>query len=492
MKELSQEQLDILSRNPFGDSPITSLDTGISSLLSPDELSLLLWARRRVLELGADDCLLKLFKLASDSIQTLNGEIDQVSHTLDRYLTIEVYIGGKSGSYTSNKYTRDSLEDFLRRAIESVSMMEPDPANGLPEIDICHTDAGSPLSLGNADLETYGKISAEDRTRFALSCSLLASPDPQKIKSAIPEGCTLVSEEMEYTDRVGDIVLLNSRGAAGRSIHTTFYNNVQVTIKDEDGNLQSGYTWHKHTHWDKFTGMEPERDVYVAIDKALGKRGSAPVASSKYTMVTTPECSSRLFTPMANAMAGARLHQKRSFLCDSLGKKLFPSFLTVWDRPRTPGYAGCYEFDTDGVETYDMPVIEEGVLKNYYIDAYSSRKLGIPPTMSSMTRPEFTPTADRVEDLHLDSYILVTALNGGNCNPVTGDFSYGIEGFKVEGDGKTPVNGMLVTGNILTLWAGLTAVVGDFPEKFNEKIGILVFEGVDFSGTASGTEDESA
>ena len=78
--------------------------------------------------------------------------------------------------------------------------------------------------------------------------------------------------------------------------------------------------------------------------------------------------------------------------------------------------------------------------------------------------------------------ILVTGFNGGNCNPVTGDFSYGIEGFAFsKGRITHPVREMLITGNILELWNSLIAAGTDTRPSSRWQIPTLAFEGVAFS-----------
>ena len=80
------------------------------------------------------------------------------------------------------------------------------------------------------------------------------------------------------------------------------------------------------------------------------------------------------------------------------------------------------------------------------------------------------------------SGIYVCGFNGGNCNPVTGDFSYGIEGFAFR-NGKIshPVREMLVTGNMITLWNSLLAAGSDARGCSRWQIPTLAFDGVDFS-----------
>ena len=78
--------------------------------------------------------------------------------------------------------------------------------------------------------------------------------------------------------------------------------------------------------------------------------------------------------------------------------------------------------------------------------------------------------------------ILVTGFNGGNCNPTTGNFSYGIEGFAFK-DGRLlhPVKEMVVTGNMISLWSSLVAAGSDALPGTRWQIPTLAFDGVDFS-----------
>ena len=80
------------------------------------------------------------------------------------------------------------------------------------------------------------------------------------------------------------------------------------------------------------------------------------------------------------------------------------------------------------------------------------------------------------------SGILVTGFNGGNCNPVTGDFSFGVEGFAFSrGKVTHPVREMLITGNMIELWNSLTAAGTDARSSARWQIPSLAFENVSFS-----------
>ena len=80
------------------------------------------------------------------------------------------------------------------------------------------------------------------------------------------------------------------------------------------------------------------------------------------------------------------------------------------------------------------------------------------------------------------SGILVTDFNGGNCNSATGDFSYGVSGFLFE-NGKitSPIDSMLITGNMTDLWSSLLAAGSDPVPGMSRQVPTLAFRDVTFN-----------
>lgn len=81
-----------------------------------------------------------------------------------------------------------------------------------------------------------------------------------------------------------------------------------------------------------------------------------------------------------------------------------------------------------------------------------------------------------------ESGILVTDFNGGNCNSATGDFSYGVSGFLFE-NGKitSPIDSMLITGNMTDLWSNLLAAGSDPVPGMSRQVPTLAFRDVTFN-----------
>ena len=80
------------------------------------------------------------------------------------------------------------------------------------------------------------------------------------------------------------------------------------------------------------------------------------------------------------------------------------------------------------------------------------------------------------------SGILVKDFNGGNCNSATGDFSYGVSGFLFEkGKITSPIDSMLITGNMTDLWSNLLAAGSDPVPGMSRQVPTLAFRDVTFN-----------
>jgi PmbA protein len=132
-----------------------------------------------------------------------------------------------------------------------------------------------------------------------------------------------------------------------------------------------------------------------------------------------------------------------------------------------------------------MPIIEKGVLKNYYIDSYYARKLGMEATTGGGSNGGFE-LGDKDQAGWLREVgrgILITSFLGGNSNSSTGDFSTGVQGFLFENGAIVgPVGELNVAGNHLEFWHNLIGV-GNDPYRFSSLLTpTLVFDGVTVAG----------
>ena len=434
-------------------------------------------------EKGADAVRISLNKCVSDSVTMLNGEIDKVTHSADRSLYIYIFAKGRYGTFSTNRLDLNELEGFIGNAVKMVGMLGEDACRRLPDKDRTADDAKTGKELGLYD-ESYESIDTDARLKNAAELSIYGK--------AMTDGFTLISEECEYTDSYDDTFLIDSQGFEGRHTETTFSAFAEMTIEDAEGNKYSGFWWENTPFLNK---LNVDTVAKKALDKAADQIGPKPRRGGKYKMVVDRNTATRLVSPIFTALNASSIQQKMSFLEDTAGKKVFSEGLTIMDMARTPGKSGSRMYDTEGVATKNAPIIEGGVVKQYFVNTYMSGKTGFAPTIEDISRPCLMPyikdidLAGAEKEVSLEDIlklcgngIYVTGFNGGNCNPVTGDFSYGVEGFAFsKGKITHPVREMLITGKMIDLWNSLMASGTDARECARWQIPTLAFEGVSFS-----------
>ena len=426
---------------------------------------------------GAQKARVTLNKSCMDLIGTLNGEVDKVSHCLDRSISIALFVDGKYGSFSINRLEDKALDDFIERAIATARLLAEDPLRDLPDPARTAKDAVDGRELDLYD-EACLTMDAKRRLDIALGASVFKATTPAN-------NWTLISEEAEYSDCVFDTLVMDTQGLYCRHTETSFEYGVEMTVQDSAGDRYSGYWWNSTP---RLAELGAERICDCALRRAVAQIGPKGLRSGKYRCVIDSECAAKVVTPLLNALGAYAVQQNNSFLCGKLGEKVFHEGFSVRDMCRNAGESGSRLFDSEGVATTEHDIISHGVVKEYFINTYMAGKMQMAPTVEDATRPMVMPWPEPGLDRaalmeRCGEGILVTGFNGGNSNAATGDYSFGIEGFAFEDGHIThPVREMLMTGNLVDLWNHFLAAGDDARICKSKLIPTLAFENVDFSG----------
>ena len=466
-------------------------------MINQKEIDIAKFCISSALKQGANAARVSLTKSIIDSCMMLNGELDKVTHSADRSIYIYIYADGRYGTFSTNRLVEDELDDFIGKAISMVKMLGEDTCRTLPEASRTAEDARTGRELDLYD-ECFANSSSDQRLQRTGVLSAYGSikknceEDGFQCISESTESFSLISEECEYTESFEDNYVCDSQGFEGRHTETSFSAFCEMTIEDRDGNKYSGFWWEATP---KFNELDLAECSKMALEKAVRQIAPKSRRGGRYKMVVDCNAASRLVSPLFTALNASSIQQKMSFLDESLDTQVFPEGLTIMDLARTAGKAGSRLFDTEGVATTDSPIIENGIVKRYFVNTYMSNKMDIAPTIEDISRPCVMPyikgetLSDGEKSISLKDIlqycsngILVTGFNGGNCNPATGDFSFGVEGFAFsKGRITHPVREMLITGNLIELWNNLIAAGTDARSSARWQIPSLAFEGVSFS-----------
>ena len=427
------------------------------------------WVMEYALKNGCQAARLNLYNSSNTSFEIRDMKIDNLQQASENGLSIHLFVDGRYGSISTNRIDKKELESFITNGIESTRYLAVDEARTLPESALYYKGGSADLQLYDPKFPT---IQPDDKVALAMKvCDEIMGKDDH-----------VVSASSSYSDDDSFTYRIASNGFEGESSSSSFTLVAETYIKGEGDARPSAWWYESSLYYDE---LIKDGIGKKALERALSKLGQTKVASANMPMVVDYMIASQLLSPVLAAINGTAIQQKNSFMLDKLNQKVFNDKMTVIDDPHLIKSSGARYFDNEGIATKKRNIFDAGMLNIYFIDTYNANKLNMPVTIGSssiLTMPTGTKNAEGLAQ-SLEKGIFVTAFNGGNCNPTTGDFSYGIEGFLIENGKITqPISEMNITGNMLTLWSNLLETGNDARLTSSRRIPSLLFDNVDFSG----------
>jgi PmbA protein len=402
-----------------------------------------------------------------------DGRLEKIAEATTRGLGLNLYVDGRYAAVSTSDLRPEALDRFVAESVALARSLAPDPHRRLPDPALYQGRSDADLGLEDPG---YAAVDAPTRRRLAEAIEVAA----REVKGA----GQVLSVSTSVSDTQGESALFHTNGFEGTSRGTSFWLGAEMTVQDPDGRRPEEYG---ATGSRFFGALEaPEAVGRRAAERAHARLGSVKGASGLVTLVVEPRAAGRLLSALLGPMTAGSLQQKRSFLEGKLGQPIASPLLDLTDDPLIPRAFGSHRYDGEGLAARPRRVVEAGVLREYYVDCYYGRKLGMAPTTGRPSNLTWRlGTKGRAALLaDVGDGVLVTGFLGGNSNSTTGDFSLGVRGFALRGGRVAePVGEMNVSGNLLDLW-GRLAAVGDDPYPYSAlRTPTLVFEGVQIAGT---------
>jgi len=425
------------------------------------------------LKKGANEAAARAYRVREVNVQWRDGKLEQINESTTRGVGLQLYVDGRYSSVSSSDLRPEALATFIADSIAMTRSLARDPARGLAEPALYAGQAKVDLAIEDPG---YATVTAERRRALA--------SEIEEAARAVKGAESILSVTTGFNDTRSEVVRVHSNGFQGRRADTSFWTYASVTVKDQDGRRPSDWS----AAGVRFIGELPPAaaEGRRAAQRALARLGSRKGESAVMTMAVDARAGGRLIGALGAPLSGQALQQKRSFLEGKRGSRVASERFTLVDDPLIVKGFGSRLFDGEGIAAKPIPIFEGGVLRNYYVDTYYGRKLGMPPTTGGQSNLSWT-LGDRSQAQLLADMregILVTGFIGGNSNATTGDYSFGVVGFRVrDGVIAEPVSEMNVAGNMAELLKRLVAVGNDPYPYSSMRTPTLVFEGVQFAGS---------
>src|SRR5690606_6857625 len=108
-----------------------------------------------------------------------------------------------------------------------------------------------------------------------------------------------------------------------------------------------------------------------AGERAVSRLGARKIDTCEVPVLFEAPVASSLVGHFSGAISGGNLYRKSSFLLDSIEQQIFPRNITIKESPHLLKGLASSVFDDEGVETLERNVVEQGVVKGYFLSSYS-------------------------------------------------------------------------------------------------------------------------
>ena len=380
-----------------------------------------------------------------NSIGVINGKVERANSGIDYGCGIRIIDRDKVVYVYTNKPERENLIRLAKEGAQAIKGESSIKRLVLKNIDVNRLYAPEilPEKVKKSDIVNMLRLGSE---------------------AAYSYNSVITQTNFGYLDSKQNVLIANTEGlfAEDERVRT----RISVSAVASEGNeKQTGYFG---------PGALKGYEFYNNINiEDIAKEA----ARSAVTMLKAENCpSGKMPVIMDNGFGGVIFHEacghgleaaaiskRASVFTDKIGQKIASDKLTAIDDGTIPGSWGSINIDDEGIKSRRNILIENGILKNYMVDRYNGKLIGMEPTGSSrresykfvpvsrMTNTYIAPGTDKKEEIIADTEFGLYAkyMGGGSVNPASGDFNFAVSEAYIIKNGKIcePVRGATLIGN---------------------------------------------
>lgn len=363
---------------------------------------------------------------SSTSVRVYGGEVESFTSARTQGVGVRVIVDGREGFASAGSLDADIVADTLAEARDNATFSEPDDMAGIADPD--GVDAVD-IELWDEDVLT---MPTEDKIAMAIDLERAVIDADPRITGV---------RTSTYGDSAASFVLASTAGIRASNRATSASVGVQALADDTDGRTQTGSGFDAAR---SPRSLDPDDVADRAVGQAIDLLGATKPPSGAVDLVLDPRLAATVFGLISGTLTGDRILKKRSPFVGRIGETIASPLVTLYDDPTDADSLGADSHDGEGLACRNNVLVADGELRAFLYDAYNGRKAGVGSTGSAVRGTRGLPTpgvqalhvapggGGSVDDLiaSVDHGVLVFSLAGlhSGVNPVSGDFSVGVEG----------------------------------------------------------------
>ena len=423
---------------------------------------------------GADAADAVAVRGRSTSVSVRLGKVEGTEASESDDVSLRVFIGQRVASVSAT--AASDPKTLAERAVAMAKVSPEDPFQGLADASLLAS------KIRDLDLFDPTAVSAEKLKEDALAA--------EEAALAVP-GVTN-SSGSSASAGLGGLVLATSHGFLGHYVGTRFSRSASV-IAGEGTGMERDYEFSSRQH---FVDLDsPQWVGSRAAERAVRRLNARKAKTGPVNVVFDPRVARGIASHLAGAINGASVARKTSFLRNMMGKQVAAAAITVIDEPLRVRGQASRPFDGEGVEGQKLTMVEQGVLKHWFLSTSAAKELGLKTNgrgsrsgssvSPSSTNLSIEPGERTPEELiaSLKTGFYVTEVFGQGVNMITGEYSRGASGFWIEnGELAYPVSEVTIASNLKDMFLNMVPA-SDLDRNFATAAPTLLIEGMTLAGS---------
>ncbi len=417
-------------------------------------------------KLGATDTSVFVSNSISETVNFRNKKLDESNRSDNLAIGITTYIGKKKSSISSSNLLKENLDTLIEKCIETTKNTPEDEFNSLPDKDL--------LAKEVKDLDLYDDTHIENENKIEYLMRLETSASSNK---------KIVNTESSFTEDKSNFILANSDSFC-KGYRSSSFTASSVIVAKDDKSMERDYEYTSKCHFNDI--KDAEELGKLAAEQTIRKLSPKKIGSEKIAIIFDKRIAKGILNTFASAISSSAISRGTSFLKDKINQKIFSDEINIFDKPDILKGLGSRSFDSEGVKTNPLKLVEQGILKYYLMDTYNGKKLKLKSNgrCGGTSNLYFDNGNISYKDLLSSNSrcLYITETIGHGSNIVTGDYSVGATGFLVEdGEFKYPLNEITIAGNFKDMFKNIK-LANDLELKYTTNSPTMMIEGMVVAG----------
>jgi len=411
---------------------------------------------------GADEAQVEYVQTRRFELDADTNDINLIRTTDDEITSLTVFRDGRKGTGTLNGHDPAALEQTVRTAVDAAESGISDSANQIAKAR-CQTPQSHGPNEANHDdmvatLREYLRVIRDQYPAILTRHAVYAFNDTTRSFAN--------TAELTQQERRASYIFGTMFGA-------------------KEGERSASFNYTGVSAYQPFEDLLAVGSVRRLMEETLRSFEARPIPE-KFVgdIIVTPDCVSSLMGSVATALSGYALLAETTPFMGRSGEQIAHPTLSLLNQPRSEHFPDGADFDGAGVPTQDTALIEDGVLRDFLIDFYVSKKLARAQTggrQNLLIPSGDTPVADIISATPRG--IVLSRFSGGQPNNNLDFSGVAKNSFYVE-DGRIqfPLVETMVSGNLQNLLLDIKGLSRESINFGGHQYPFLAAGGVTISG----------